>query len=521
MLRTSTGSDPLVLLILASVGLLPGQACGGQSVGEADEARSGLNAGGSGGVGGATGGVGGAGAAPPMTEGPIACSSPSFPFGEEAGFVSCAEGFTHRPTPGRCAQTPYREGEPTNATLPSCGADADCADLDDGRCVGTFITGRRCVSSCETDADCDPGFICFCGSEANTCAPSNCETDADCGEDLLCASYVVADEPCAAYVAFACQLADDTCTASCPAGYACKVDRTSEPISRDCIAQAGVGGTCGRPFLVSGLERLAQATTRDDWCDDEQRLPTLATLTATERLALSLHWQELAVMEHASIAAFARFALELLALGAPQELLEQTSAAMADERRHAAKCFALASAFSGRRIGPGPLPIEGCLAAVDLESVTVTTFLEGCIGETIAAVEARELALATEDPVIRQTLAAIAEDEARHALLAWSFLAWALEHGGEVLAERLLEVLHQETRRRPAPPLGVGLTPEREVALGMPSAAFRANARHHVLENVVKPCLEAFTIGRSTAPTSRRDTERSRHRAAQLFTRRG
>jgi hypothetical protein len=441
---------------------------------------------------GATGGVGGA--APRMTEGPVGCMNPTFPFGEEAGFVACAQGFLHRSEPGRCEQTPIRAGEPSDVVAPVCTTDADCAELENGRCYGAPppLGSPMCVSSCETDADCGPGAACFCGTDANVCVPATCESDADCGEGLLCASYVV-QGVCQSSIGFACQLPDDGCTASCEPGFICEPDTAADPITRECVAQPGAGGSCGRPFLVSGSERLARSTSRGDWLDREQTLPELSTLTATERLALAAHWQAAALMEHASIAAFARFALELLSLGAPGDLLEQTANAMKDEQRHAATCFALASAFAGAPLGPAPLAVTGCLSAVDLESVTVTTFLEGCIGETMAAVEARELALTAVDPVVRDTLARIAEDESRHAALAWGFLRWALEQGAPGLAERVHEVWLEEAERSLPPASGVRLTSERERALGLPSPDFRRRIRCYVLEEIVKPCLDAAT----------------------------
>jgi hypothetical protein len=427
-------------------------------------------------------------------EGAVGCTDPTFPFGEEAGYVQCLQGFMHRPAPARCAQTPVRSRDTTGAAADTCVTDGDCAHLDNGRCYATPPFGTlTCVSSCETDADCGPGFGCLCGTIANLCVPTNCDTDADCGGELLCVSYGARGDPWAAGIGFACQLPDDGCTVSCPSGYACTVDTTADPIARDCLALAGAGGS-GRPFLVLGKERLARATARNDWRSGESALPELGALTAPERLALATHWQSAALMEHASIAAFARFALELLSLGAPADLLEQATTAMQDEQRHATTCFALASAFAGSQLGPGALSVNGCLAAVDLESVTVTTFLEGCIGETIAAVEARELALTAADPVVRETLARIAEDEARHALLAWAFLRWALRKGDARLAERVHAVWLREADRCVAPESGVGLTPERALALGLPPAGFRAEIRRRVLEEIVKPGLDA--IGR-------------------------
>ena len=68
-------------------------------------------------------------------------------------------------------------------------------------------------------------------------------------------------------------------------------------------------------------------------------------------------------MEHASVAAFARFTLHLMSLGAPAALVERSNAALADETLHAKLAFAIASGYAGRAIGPGPLAIDGAFAA--------------------------------------------------------------------------------------------------------------------------------------------------------------
>jgi uncharacterized protein (TIRG00374 family) len=51
----------------------------------------------------------------------------------------------------------------------------------------------------------------------------------------------------------------------------------------------------------------------------------------------------------------------------------------------------LTSAFGGREVGPGTLPIEGALDGADVDAFVATLLREGCIGETRAAVEAREM----------------------------------------------------------------------------------------------------------------------------------
>src|SRR5262249_54305642 len=149
---------------------------------------------------------------------------------------------------------------------------------------------------------------------------------------------------------------------------------------------------------------------RSDWSEASVS-PALDSLDLAMRDELAAAWERVAQMEHASIAAFARFSLQLLSLGAPADLVERTSRAMADEARHAKIAFALASAYRGRDIGPGLLPLNGAFdGASDAASILRLAIREGCVGETVAALEAGEAGAAAQDPVIRSVLAKIASD---------------------------------------------------------------------------------------------------------------
>ena len=146
------------------------------------------------------------------------------------------------------------------------------------------------------------------------------------------------------------------------------------------------------------------------------------------RQPLTASWLSAARNEHASIASFAEFSLSLLALGAPPALLEATHRAALDEIEHARICFALASHFAGKDLGPGPLPLPAAPPQIQPETVLSGTIIDGCIGEALAAAEAAEAASRTDHPVLRSALEIIALDEAAHAQLAWQFIGWLLSH---------------------------------------------------------------------------------------------
>src|SRR5262245_889099 len=114
------------------------------------------------------------------------------------------------------------------------------------------------------------------------------------------------------------------------------------------------GACCGRPYLVDGAPRVASAARRADWLspieaagadfvrDFEEADPSALDVARREqpvdpttRAALAAAWLRDAQMEHASIASFARFTLELLAVGAPAELVADSQRASLDEIEHA------------------------------------------------------------------------------------------------------------------------------------------------------------------------------------------
>jgi hypothetical protein len=154
-------------------------------------------------------------------------------------------------------------------------------------------------------------------------------------------------------------------------------------------------------------------------------------LAPSVRGKLSEAWSLAARFEHASIAAFNKFSLELLAVGAPGELVAGANRAALQEVEHAQACFAAASAYSGQSIGPGPLPIGVLyLQAVQLEELVRATVAEGCVGEALAAAEALAARERAKVAVIVSLLDKIAEEEREHAALAFRFVRWACDVGG-------------------------------------------------------------------------------------------
>ena len=110
----------------------------------------------------------------------------------------------------------------------------------------------------------------------------------------------------------------------------------------------------------------------------------------------------------------------------PSTLVEACNRALRDETAHARSCFALASAYGGTAVGPARLDIEHCFEDTSLAAITKLVLREGCVGETVASLEAVAAAEVASDPAVKQALTRIARDELEHAELAFQFLRWAL-----------------------------------------------------------------------------------------------
>jgi hypothetical protein len=187
--------------------------------------------------------------------------------------------------------------------------------------------------------------------------------------------------------------------------------------------------TVRRPFLVGTSLRAAPPVARGDWGRSD--LPPANVSDARTSDALAAAWLKDALEEHASVAAFARFALHLLAIGAPAELVAAAQGASIDEIAHARGCFALARRYGAGNVGPGPLSLDDALRALPLEQLVDLAVEEGCVGETLGALLAEAQRANARDPHAAALLERVAADEARHAELAWRFLRWALDAGGE------------------------------------------------------------------------------------------
>lgn len=306
-----------------------------------------------------------------------------------------------------------------------------------------------------TEGDTDEDEDSSSGSESTSTETSTTDEDTDTGEPEGCevtfhsagsldqfpdCALELQDEfRCSNAFYLACVVATDgqTCEGQCPAGV-CAECATHSTVTASfgacgpyllegqCCSVVGLLDDCGftidgRPFIIEGIPRFAAIEPIDAPSIE------LAMLPEPVRQHLTDHWARVAAAEHASIASFAQFTLRLLALGVPPTLIRDSFAAASDEVRHAEAALALASRFAGQPLRFGPLDVRGAAEhPEDLESLVLACVREGCIGETLAALELATAATSCEDPQLAALLRSIADDEARHAGLAWRFVQWAL-----------------------------------------------------------------------------------------------
>ena len=108
----------------------------------------------------------------------------------------------------------------------------------------------------------------------------------------------------------------------------------------------------GRQLRRFGRVLLPPLARGEPWATESERI----FVDPAVRDRLAAQWRENGRTEHASVGAFAKVTLDLLALGAPPELIAAAQRDALDEIAHTETCFALARAIDGAVVGPGPFP---------------------------------------------------------------------------------------------------------------------------------------------------------------------
>jgi len=393
-----------------------------------------------------------------------------------------------------------------------CSSDSDCADAGLGpraTCESTFACSPAgggggyfcgCTAGCVRDSDCPTSTICVCGDPIGHCVRATCASRSSCDPGCDCIDPIT-DRDRTFFHSFDCQTPPDKCagSADCLSGFPC-VDNGNGHACFDPATDVGRSCSVARAFLVRGHVRLAESAKRSDWMTSTGPTPDALALSARVRGGLAVHWARIGLMEHASIAAFARFVMHLLAAGAPPDLVRASQEAMGDETEHTRLAFALASTFEGRPLGPGPLSINGALDGFNVDEFVATLLREGCIGETMAAIEAHEALQGATDPAVRSVLSTLARDELRHAELAWRTLSWLLA-SERLDRERLRVQAARVLSEAPSAPCAVAAE-EDLTSFGIVGAMRRFELRRLAITRVVEPCLLTLLSNCRASPTT-------------------
>jgi|JI10StandDraft_1071094.scaffolds.fasta_scaffold251074_2 hypothetical protein len=191
----------------------------------------------------------------------------------------------------------------------------------------------------------------------------------------------------------------------------------------------GVGGRSSTVFGdVGGGCAIAGRPIRTD-------TGVLVAVPASPDTRTAEAWSRDAAAELHAVFAFAELAEQLIVAEAPEALIARALVAGREELGHARACQAMAERLAPGTPPPTPpshvvrSPLRGKDARVRLAT---ESWLDGCLGEGVASAWAQAAARASTSAEARVAQQRIADEEARHAALAWDVMAWAARGDDDV-----------------------------------------------------------------------------------------
>lgn len=145
------------------------------------------------------------------------------------------------------------------------------------------------------------------------------------------------------------------------------------------------------------------------------------------RAVVGASWRERMRQEHLAVGAFALLARELAEEGCSTVVLSLITRAASDEVRHAEICRRFAVALMGEREVPpryrGLPRVPMHDGATRAERVLYHVVEMCCLSETLTGVYFTEMIARTTDPVAREAVESLLEDEVDHGRVGWAYLA--------------------------------------------------------------------------------------------------
>ncbi len=195
---------------------------------------------------------------------------------------------------------------------------------------------------------------------------------------------------------------------------------------------------------------------------------TAGDLEPAERARLAETWRRRAAAEYLAVSTFSVLAIDLVAAGAPADILSHCVRSQLDEIRHAELAIRMVEIYGGKRIMPpaGMSNLPDDKARPKLEQAVANTLLVSCVSETYATTVLTATRDMTTDPVALAVLTSIYSDEVMHARLGWSYLRYGIDHGGQGVIDAAAAMVPRALR-------GVANVIERERPIGEVTDAVR------------------------------------------------
>jgi hypothetical protein len=202
----------------------------------------------------------------------------------------------------------------------------------------------------------------------------------------------------------------------------------------------------GRPLRIGDKLLIPRATLREEKSPNQR---CVRGLGRESRNYMAQRWLSDAKQEHASIYAFLMLARRLALFGAPECLIRSALGAAMEELAHTRDCLDMASRYDGRVWDLPAPPVANLPAAKgtgdeDVRELVRETWIDGCIGEGLAAELAGARGAVVSPDRGRDVLLAISREEQGHADLGFEILRFLLTlegSQGEVARDELGRVL--------------------------------------------------------------------------------
>ena len=188
-----------------------------------------------------------------------------------------------------------------------------------------------------------------------------------------------------------------------------------------------VGGYFGAPALAPA-EHGAAGDAASDWIDLATQAAQSVGLEGLEleaRRQIGDAWLDVALRLHRGGVDGSRRTLELMAVGAPAAILDQSEACAAEVTDVSALAFGIASAYLGAPRSPGGLEAPEPLR-VDPVGLAAAIFCEDFFGGEVALGVHQALRTSSPRPEIRPTLEAMYTAARNRKALARAALSWLL-----------------------------------------------------------------------------------------------